>query len=78
MVLYSRIYSRVAALSIGIVWRAGQLGALADTHLCHTLVPAFDHLTCTQLELEWLPTITRGVKLGTIGQSTCSVVKYKT
>ncbi len=70
-----RIYSRIAALSIGIVRRAGQLGTLADAHLCHALIPSFDHLTCTQLELERLPTIARGIKLGAVGQSACSVVK---
>ena len=39
--------------------RNDQLPLLSDTHVQDPLVPAFDHLTCAQLELEWaVPVVT--------------------
>lgn len=52
-----RDYARVTHGSIGIVWRADQLGSLADTHLSDTLVPAANNFPFADAKLEWLAPI---------------------
>ena len=42
---------------IGIIWRAGQFGALSLGHLGDALVPAFDHLANAKWEDKRLATI---------------------
>jgi hypothetical protein len=46
---------------------------LSDAHLSDSLVPALDDLTQSQLELEWLTSVVRGVELGSVLQSTVVV-----
>ena len=55
--IYKRIYSRVTPITVGVVRRTGQSCSLTNTHLCHALIPASDHLPHANLELEWLPPV---------------------
>ena len=53
--------------SIAKLGRDMQDGALTEAKLGDTLIPSLDHLSNTELELEWLASIPRRVKLRTIG-----------
>ena len=64
----------MASFSVCIIWRAGQIGSLPHTHLSHSFIPATDHLTHSNLELERLSTIPGGVKLFAISQCPCNKI----
>src|SRR6185312_1237344 len=48
--------------SVAERWRNAQLALAADLHSCDAFVPAFDHLTLAQRELEGFVTIHRAVE----------------
>merc|ERR1719220_2640202 len=52
--------------SIAHVRRDGELGPLAFRHLGDTLVPAGNHLLPSNVELEWLASVSRAVDLATV------------
>ena len=54
--------------AVALVRGDGQLGALALGHLGQALLQAGDHLSLSDLELEWLVPVPGGVNLLAVGQ----------
>ena len=49
--------------TVGIVWCACQLGTFTLAQLSYTLIPAFDDLALTELELERLAPVSAAIEL---------------
>lgn len=60
----------VACRSISHIWCAGDFSPLAQAHLCYSFFPTFNDLHSSDLELEGLVPVSRGVKLFPILQHT--------
>lgn len=62
--------SGVACCSISHIWCAGDFSPLAQAHLCYSFFPAFNDLVMSNLELEGLVPVSRGVELFPVLQHT--------
>ena len=57
-------HARCAAAAIAEMWGDGEAPTAADSHTHYALVPAGDHLPRSELEVERLVPVPRGVEFG--------------
>ena len=64
-----RDYTSSTSGTVGVIWRANQGGFLSLGKLSDTLVPSFDDLADTNLEVEWSTLLNGGVEDSAVLQS---------